>query len=212
MARAVAWISRFFLGLLGVRVDRTPDAEEHADVLRGAIDLHGHGQEGETAPAEKAMLQLGARSRRPHGRRRHDPSRQRRADRRRPADGRHRQPDAGSALHAHPGLSQPRPTTSSACVHAKDLFRAVKAAGGPETVKIDGGHDAALVHSRIDDAASTSCRPSAPGTSISPSSSTSTARCAASSPSRTSSRRSSATSRTSTTPSSAAWSGARTAA
>ena len=57
---------------------------------------------------------LGARSRRPHGGRRHDPSRQRRGDRRRPADGRHRQPDAGSALHAHPGLSQPRPTTSSA--------------------------------------------------------------------------------------------------
>ena len=47
MARAVAWISRFFLSLLGVRVDRTPDAEEHADVLRGAIDLHGHGQKGD---------------------------------------------------------------------------------------------------------------------------------------------------------------------
>ena len=85
MARAVAWISRFFLGLLGVRVDRTPDAEEQADVLRGAIELHGHGQADETAPAEKAMLRsvldLGDRT----GRRRHDPSRQRRADRRRPA-------------------------------------------------------------------------------------------------------------------------------
>src|SRR6185436_3168142 len=31
MARGVAWISRFFLGVLGVRVDRTPDAEEQAD-------------------------------------------------------------------------------------------------------------------------------------------------------------------------------------
>src|SRR6185436_9892772 len=47
VARAVAGISRFFLGLIGVRVDRTPDAAEHADVLRGAIELHGHGQEGE---------------------------------------------------------------------------------------------------------------------------------------------------------------------
>ena len=56
MARGVAWISRFFLGLLGVRIDRTHDAEEHADVLRGAIELHGHGQDDETAPAEKAML------------------------------------------------------------------------------------------------------------------------------------------------------------
>src|SRR5258708_22578455 len=27
MARGVAWISRFFLSLLGVRIDRTPDAE-----------------------------------------------------------------------------------------------------------------------------------------------------------------------------------------
>src|ERR1044071_2611416 len=50
MARAVAWISRVFLSLLGVRVDRTPDADEQADVLRGAIDLHGHGQDGATAP------------------------------------------------------------------------------------------------------------------------------------------------------------------
>src|SRR5258708_4670552 len=56
MARGVAWISRLFLGLLGVRIDRTPDAEEHADVLRGAIELHGHGQTDEAAPAEKAML------------------------------------------------------------------------------------------------------------------------------------------------------------
>src|SRR6201991_2290917 len=56
MARGVAWISRFFLNLIGVRVDRTPDADEHADVLRGAIELHGHGLFDEAAPAEKAML------------------------------------------------------------------------------------------------------------------------------------------------------------
>src|SRR4029453_16253212 len=56
LARGVAWISRFFLGLLGVRIDRTPDAEEQVDVLRGAIELHGHGQAEEAAPAEKAML------------------------------------------------------------------------------------------------------------------------------------------------------------
>src|SRR5215467_9573575 len=54
IARAVAWISRLFLNLIGIRIDRTPDAEEHADVLRGAIELHGHGQTNEAAPAEKA--------------------------------------------------------------------------------------------------------------------------------------------------------------
>src|SRR6266851_4921436 len=56
MARGVAWISRFFLGLIGVHVDRRPEIDEHADVLRGAIELHGEGQTGEAAPAEKAML------------------------------------------------------------------------------------------------------------------------------------------------------------
>ena len=49
VARAVAWVSRFFLRLLGVRADPAADAEEHADVLRGAIELHGHGQADEDA-------------------------------------------------------------------------------------------------------------------------------------------------------------------
>src|SRR5437660_12433234 len=43
LARGVAWISRFFLGLIGVHVDRRPEVDEHADVLRGAIELHGEG-------------------------------------------------------------------------------------------------------------------------------------------------------------------------
>jgi Mg2+/Co2+ transporter CorB len=55
-ARAIAAVSRFFLGLLRVRIDRTPDAEEHADVLRGAIELHGQDLTDLAAPAEKAML------------------------------------------------------------------------------------------------------------------------------------------------------------
>ena len=53
MARGVAWISRFFLGLMGVRVDRTPDADEHADVLRGAIELHGEGQTARRRPPRR---------------------------------------------------------------------------------------------------------------------------------------------------------------
>ena len=189
------------------------DAEEHADVLRGAIELHGHGQADEDAPAEKAMLQLGARSRRPHGRRRHDPSRQRRADRCRRAD----------RLRSSPRCWR-RPTPASRSIAAEPdnidrrrprqgpVPRRASAAGGPETVKIDEVMTPPWFIPEFDDAVRPARRRSAPATSISPSSSTSTARCAASSPSRTSSRRSSATSRTSTTPSSAAWSGARTAA
>ena len=210
MARGVAWISRFFLNLMGVRVDRTPDAEEHADVLRGAIELHGHGQEDETAPAEKAMLRsvldLGDRT---VG----DVMTHR---------GNVVVIDADQPMDAIVSQMLEAPYTripvyrSEAdniigVVHAKDLFRAVKAAGGPETVKIE---EVMTPPWFIPESTtcSTSCRPSAPATSTSPSSSTNTARCAASSPSRTSSRRSPATSRTSTTPSSAAWSGARTAA
>src|SRR5215468_6388851 len=45
VARAVTGISRFFLRLLHVRIDRKPDAEEQAELLRGAIELHGAGEE-----------------------------------------------------------------------------------------------------------------------------------------------------------------------
>jgi Mg2+/Co2+ transporter CorB len=56
IARAVAWISRLLLRLLGVRTDRGPEPEEHVEVLRGAIELHGSGLADEDAPEEKAML------------------------------------------------------------------------------------------------------------------------------------------------------------
>jgi Mg2+/Co2+ transporter CorB len=56
MARGVAAISRFFLGLMNVRADRAHDAQEHSDLLRGAIELHGADLTDEAAPAEKAML------------------------------------------------------------------------------------------------------------------------------------------------------------
>src|SRR6478752_2139770 len=56
MARGVASISRFFLNLLGVRTDLHHDAEEHAELLRGAIEMHGTGFTDADAPAEKAML------------------------------------------------------------------------------------------------------------------------------------------------------------
>jgi Mg2+/Co2+ transporter CorB len=136
MARGVAWVSRFFLGLLGVRIDRMPDAEEHADVLRGAIELHGHGETNEAAPAEKAMLRsvldLGDRT---VG----DVMTHR---------GNVIVIDADQSMDAMVSQMLEAPYTRIpvyrgeadnivGVVHAKDLFRAVKAAGGPETVKIE---------------------------------------------------------------------------
>src|SRR5204862_2713930 len=136
MARGVAWISRFFLSLLGVRIDRTQDAEEHADVLRGAIELHGHGQTDEAAPAEKAMLRsvldLGDRT---------------------VADvmthrGNVVLIDADQPMDALVSQMLAAPYTRIpvyrgeadniiGVIHAKDLFRAVKAAGEPEAVKLE---------------------------------------------------------------------------
>jgi len=136
LARGVASISRFFLGLLGVRIDRTPDAEEHADVLRGAIELHGHGQTDEIAPTEKAMLRsvldLGDRTVADVMAHRGNIVL---IDADQPMD-----QIVGQMLEA-PYTRIPVYRTEAdniiGVVHAKDLFRAVRAAGGPETVKID---------------------------------------------------------------------------
>src|SRR5215469_8764432 len=56
LARAVAFVSRLLLRTIGVRTDRGPEPHEHAEVLRGAIELHGTGELDEDAPQEKAML------------------------------------------------------------------------------------------------------------------------------------------------------------
>ena len=54
-ARAVAWISRLFLRAMGIQVDRMHDADEHTELLRGAIEMHGTDEVGTDAPAEKAI-------------------------------------------------------------------------------------------------------------------------------------------------------------
>ena len=135
-ARAIAAVSRFFLGLLRIRIDRTPDAEEHADVLRGAIELHGQDLTDLAAPAEKAMLRsvldLGEHT---------------------VADvmthrGTVALIDADQPLDTIVDEMLASPYTRIpvyrgeadnivGVVHAKDLFRAVKAAGGTAGVKID---------------------------------------------------------------------------
>ncbi|MGD9882994.1 MAG: HlyC/CorC family transporter [Reyranella sp.] len=135
-ARAIATVSRFFLGLLRVRIDRTPDAEEHADVLRGAIELHGQDLTDLAAPAEKAMLRsvldLGDHTVA-------DVMTHRGAvaliDADQPLD------TIVNEVLASPYTRIPfyrgEADNIVGVVHAKDLFRAVKAAGGTAGVKID---------------------------------------------------------------------------
>ncbi|HTE35300.1 MAG TPA: HlyC/CorC family transporter [Reyranella sp.] len=136
MARAVAWISRIFLRMLGVPVTLSHDAEEQADVLRGAIELHGSGQSDEDAPAEKAMLRsvLDLAERTVSDVMTHrgnvvlidadDP------------------PDEIvahmlAAPYTRIPLYRGQPDNIVGVLHAKDMFRAVRAAGGPADVKVD---------------------------------------------------------------------------
>jgi Mg2+/Co2+ transporter CorB len=135
-ARAVAWVSRLFLAAMGVRVDRTPDADEHAELLRGAIEMHGAGATDEDAPAEKAMLRsvldLGDRT---VG----DVMTHRGNVVLIDAD----EPNDSIVAHMLEApytripLYRGQPDNVIGVMHAKDLFRAVRAAGGPAEVKID---------------------------------------------------------------------------
>ncbi|HKV16777.1 MAG TPA: CNNM domain-containing protein [Reyranella sp.] len=134
-ARAVSWISRLFLHLLGIRTDRTPDPEEHAELLRGAIELHGFDHTDEDAPVEKAMLRsvldLGDRT---VGDVMVHRGSMALIDADEPTDSIVTQMLA--APYTRIPLYRGQPDNIVGVVHAKDLFRAVKAAGGPETVRI----------------------------------------------------------------------------
>jgi Mg2+/Co2+ transporter CorB len=136
MARGVAWVSRFFLTLIGVHVDRAPEIDEHADVLRGAIELHGEGQADEAAPAEKAMLRsvldLGDRTVGDVMTHRGNVVL---IDADQPMDSIVTQMLA--APYTRIPVYRGEPDNVVGVVHAKDLFRAIKAAGGPEEVKLD---------------------------------------------------------------------------
>lgn len=136
LARGVAWISRFFLRLMNVRTDRTPDAEEQSDALRGAIELHGEGQTGDSAPAEKAMLRsvldLGDRTVGDVMTHRGNVVL---IDADQPTDAIVSQ--MLDAPYTRIPLYRGEADNVVGVVHAKDLFRAVKAAGDPDAVKID---------------------------------------------------------------------------
>jgi magnesium and cobalt exporter, CNNM family len=135
MARGVAWISRVFLGVIGVHVDRRPEIDEHADVLRGAIELHGEGQTDEAAPAEKAMLRsvldLGDRTVGDVMTHRGNVAL---------IDGEQPMDSIVTQMLAAPYTRIPvyrgEPDNIVGVIHAKDLFRAVKAAGGPAEVRL----------------------------------------------------------------------------
>jgi len=136
MARAVAWISRIFLRTLGVRTTLGHDAEEQADVLRGAIELHGSGQADHDAPAEKAMLRsvldLGDRTVSDVMTHRGNVAL---IDADDPPD------EIVAHMLAAPYTRIPlyrgQPDNVVGILHAKDMFRAVRAAGGPADVKVD---------------------------------------------------------------------------
>lgn len=136
LARGVAWISRFFLRLMNVRTDRTPDAEEQSDTLRGAIEMHGEGQTGDSAPAEKAMLRsvldLGDRTVGDVMTHRGNVVL---IDADQPIDAIVTQMLA--APYTRLPLYRGQADNVVGIMHAKDLFRAVKAAGDPASVKID---------------------------------------------------------------------------
>jgi Mg2+/Co2+ transporter CorB len=135
LAGAMAWISRLFLRLIGVRIDPSVVAQEHNELLRGAIELHGIGQSDEDAPAEKAMLRsvldLGDRTVGDVMTHRGNVVL---IDAAEPTEAIVNQMLA--APNTRIPLYRGQPDNIVGVVHAKDLFRAVRAAGGPATVKI----------------------------------------------------------------------------
>jgi len=136
LARAVAWISRVFLRLLGIRTDTSLAAQEHNELLRGAIELHGVGHIDEDAPAEKAMLrsvlELGDRTVGDVMTHRGNVAL---IDADEPTEAIVAQ--ALAAPYTRIPLYRGSQDNIVGVLHAKDLFRAVRAAGGPATVKIN---------------------------------------------------------------------------
>jgi Mg2+/Co2+ transporter CorB len=136
MARGVAWISRFFLGLMRVRTDSMHDAGEQNELLRGAIEMHGEGQDGDAAPAEKAMLRsvldLGDQTVGDVMTHRGNVTL---IDADQPTDAIVTQMLAKP--HTRIPLYRGQTDNIVGVLHAKDLFRAVEAAGGPAGVDTD---------------------------------------------------------------------------
>ncbi|MFI4999392.1 MAG: HlyC/CorC family transporter [Reyranellales bacterium] len=135
IASASARTARLFLGLFGIRGHGSDEAQVQDDMLRGAIELHGEGQMDDDAPAEKEMLRsvldLGDRTVGDVMTHRGNVVL---IDADEPTDS--IVTEMLAAPYTRIPLYRGQPDNIVGVVHAKDLFRAVKAAGGPETVKI----------------------------------------------------------------------------
>ena len=135
LARGVARLARFFLRLLRVQTEMKHDAEEHAELLRGAIDLHGHGPGDQAAPTEKAMLRsvldLGDLTVGDVMTHRGNVVL---IDAELP--GSEIVSQVLDAAYTRIPLYRGQADNIVGVIHAKDLFRAVRAAGDPDAVKI----------------------------------------------------------------------------
>jgi Mg2+/Co2+ transporter CorB len=135
LAGGVARIARSLLVLVRVRTE-APSADEHTEMLRGAIELHGEDLTNDAAPAEKAMLRsvldLGDRTVGDVMTHRGNVVL---------IDADHPTSTIVAQMLAAPNTRIPlyrgEADNIVGVVHAKDLFRAVKAAGDPDLVKID---------------------------------------------------------------------------
>ena len=135
IASASARAARYFLGLFGIHRRGEDEAQVQDDVLRGAIDLHGEGQADDATPVAKEMLRsvldLGDRTVGDVMTHRGNVVL---------IDADESTDSIVAQMLAAPytriPLYRSQPDNIVGVVHAKDLFRAVKAAGGPETVRI----------------------------------------------------------------------------
>lgn len=136
VAGGIARIARLLLRLVRLRTEAAQGADEHTEMLRGAIELHGEGQTDSDAPIEKAMLRsvldLGNRT---VG----DVMTHRGSvvliDAAQPMT------IIVSQVLAAPYTRIPvyrdEPDNIVGVIHAKDLFRAVNAADSADSIKVD---------------------------------------------------------------------------
>jgi Mg2+/Co2+ transporter CorB len=114
----------------------TTGGTEHAELLRGAIEMHGDDKTDEDAPAEKLMLrnvlELGDRTVGDVMTHRGNVVL---IDADQPMDSIVTQMLA--APYTRIPVYRGEPDNIAGVIHAKDLFRAVKAAGSPEAVKLE---------------------------------------------------------------------------
>ncbi|MDP2329376.1 MAG: HlyC/CorC family transporter [Reyranella sp.] len=136
LAGALSRLARMLLRLVGVSTEATSASDEQNELLRGAIEMHGQGEVDADAPHEKEMLrsvlELGDRTVGDVMTHRGNVVL---IDADQPTEAIVAQVLA--APYTRIPFHRGQPDNIVGVVHAKDLFRSVKAAGGPEAVRID---------------------------------------------------------------------------